>query len=368
MEPFALSGTVVQVLSLTIGVLFVVTAAFSIYAVVLRLAYERRNRLWARLSERWAGPVLTAIADPESASDIHELVTKDDELYFVNFVLDYHQRVRGEEQRILRELAEPYLEEIARRSTHRRTEVRMRSVQTLGALGLPKYRSVLEAALRDPAETVAVVAARSLAHRGRPELRTLQGDAFIEGATMILDAIPRFSKWAPVLLGSMVAELGADASPLIRTRLADGSAPSWLRTVHAIALRLQLDPRAADVAAEVLSELDLHGDHDDIDLASELLRLLGTVGRPEHVPAVTPWLDAPLAPVRGQAARALGVLGGEDIARRLVASLQDDSPWVAANAARGLLAAGGRRFAEQVAAEHADYAEIIGQAVSETEA
>ena len=79
MEPFVFSSAVARLLSLTIVSLLTVTIGFSLYAVALRLAYERRNRRWARLTEAWEGPVLEALADPETAADLHGLVADDDQ-------------------------------------------------------------------------------------------------------------------------------------------------------------------------------------------------------------------------------------------------------------------------------------------------
>lgn len=353
----AAAGLWMRVLGLTILVLFVVTAAFSLWSVVLRVAYERRNRLWVKLSDRWSEAVLAALADPSLLDEVHTLVADDEQLYFVNFVLEYHQRLRGDEQGVLRELALPYLDEIARRARHRRAEVRLRSVQTLGALGLPRYRDVLTTALRDPHDPVAAVAAQALARR-----------EFSDAAGMILDTMPRFERWAPLFLGSIVAELGPDAAPLIRERLSQGDTPAWLRTVYAMALTQLHDPRAADVAAAALSTAELDGRPDDVDLVMALLRLLEGVGRPEHVPFVQDCLNAGHPGVRARAVQTLGVLGSEEVEPALVEALGDHSRWVAASAARALLAAGGRRLVEKVSNAHEEYAGMLRRALREAEA
>jgi HEAT repeat protein len=330
-----------------VGALFALTVAFSSYAVVLRIAYERRQRIWRRLSNEWEAPVLAAISDPSAVPAVHAAVPDRYRLYFVNFILDYSQRVRGEELEVLRSLAKPYLAEIARRAKHRREEVRLRSIQTLGALGLPDHEADVLAALDDPSLGVAIVA-----------LRSLCDPRYADRAPALLDRVRRFEGWEPTFVGGMVSELGPEVSSALRERLADESSPPWVRSVFAIALRLQLDPRAADVAAAALATTD------DIDLRVDLLRLLREVGRPEHVPVVLPLAGDPAFPVRAHALQVLGVIGDERVISTLRAGLADPSPWVCTKAATALFAIGGRRLLSEIAASEAAYRTVVGQVLA----
>ena len=331
-------------LSVAVGVLFLLTLLLTAYSVVLRIAYERRERLWTRLVASWEAPVLAALTDPAAVEAVHATVPDRYRLYFVNFILDYSQRVRGDELETLRTLAEPYLEEIAKRARHRGAEVRLRSVQTLGALGLPRYESEVVAALDDPSRSVAIVALRALA------------DArYSAHAQALLDHVGRFDGWEPSFLGSMLAEVGPVVSEALREGLADASRPAWLRTVFAIALRIQLEPRAADVAVAVLPDVD------DLDLRIELLRLLREVGRPDHVSAVLPLTRSGEFAVRAYAMQVLGVIGDEAIVGTLRAGLDDPSPWVSARAAGALLAVGGKKLVTDLAAREPRYRALIGQ-------
>ena len=346
-----LTGLAFSLLSLTVVLLFTVTVGFSVYAIVLRIAYERRNRLWAALTERWSEPVLAAIADPTTIPAVHAVVEERYRLYFVNFVLDYSQRVRGEELNTLRSLAEPYLGVIASRVRHRRPEVRLRSVQTLGTLGLPTYETAVLEALDDPQESVAIVAARALA---RPE--------YAHHASSIFEKLPRFSGWEHLFLAAMLAEIGPAVLPLLRDRLADDTAPEWLRTVDAIALRLQLDPRGADIAVAALESAT------DVELIAALMRLVAELGRPEHVPALRRFATSTSPVVRSQAIRALGALGDENEVPLLERGLDDPDPWASANAARGLLSVGGPRLLERVSTAHPEHAGLLKQVAREEDA
>lgn len=344
----ALSEAVLIVLVATTLALFVVSLAFSGYAIVLRVGHGARARRWARLTERWQEPLLEALVDPSAEAAVHALVEPGQRLHFVQFVLEYSRRVRGEERAVLRRLALPYLDEIAARTDHRRAEVRTRAVQTLGTLGLPAYAPRVLEALDDPSPLVSMVAARYLARREFPQF-----------AGSVIDHLHRFEGWHRQFLGSMLAAMGPEVSARLRERLADFEAPRWLRAVMADALRQQLDPLAADSAAQALAETE------DRELAVALLKLLAGVGRPEHASVVRRMVAATDFVVRAQALHALGVLGTEEDLPRLLEAVDDPSPWVALHAARGLRAAGARQALVQIAESGGEAAEVAGQVLYE---
>ena len=333
-----------------IGVLFLVSVAFSTYAILLRLGHQMRENRWARLTARWQGPVLAALTDPEQSAYVHEVVDEKYRLHFVRFVLEYIRRVRGEERHTLRGLALPYLGGIAARADHRSPGVRTRAIQTLGTLGLPKYSKQVLNALDDPSPVVSMVAARYLARREFPEF-----------AGPVLAHLHRFGGWNRRFLASMLAAIGPEVSAKLREGLADEAAPGWIRVVLADALRMQLDPLAGDTAAEAVVTSD------DRELIASLLRLLATVGRPEHVSVIRVRCASSDVVIRAQALRALGVLGGEDDLMLLVQSMDDPSPWAALHAARGVRELGGRGLLVELAESDDPKAALAGQVLFEEE-
>jgi HEAT repeat protein len=312
--------------------LFVVTLAFSAYAIILRIQNDRRDARRMALAETWQGALLDAIADPEKVRDLHRLVDHDRGLHFIGFVLKFARRMRGGEVEILKSVVGPYMGQIVARLASDRVEERARAVQTLGTLGLPEHEGLVLAALNDPSPLVAMVAARALAKEEDPRY-----------AAPILAKLPLFSEWNRLYLASMLAAMGPEVSPELRDRLADVSAEPWTRSVMAQALRLQSDFRAGDVAAGVV----LSSDHRD--LIVDCLRLLAEVGRPEHLAAVRARTRSHEPAVRAQALRALGRLGGPDDLPALVEGLDDDFAWAALYAARGLREAGGGELLLQAA-------------------
>lgn len=336
------------VLSAVVLALFVVTLAFSGYTIVLRARHDRRDRLWGRLSALWEEPVLAAIMDADAVDAARGAVPERYRLFFVQYVLEYTRRLRGEERRRLGHLVEPYLPLIAERVGHRRSEVRTRAIQTLGTLGLPRYADEVLAGLDDPAPLVSMVAARSLARRDFPEY-----------SKAVLKHLRKFEGWNHRFLASMLATMGPEVSDTLRAGLADEAAPAWLRAVHAEALRMQLDPASGDVAVSVLRAAD------DRELVAACLRLLATVGRPEHLEVIRGFCGASDPIIRAQALHARGELGSEEEIPALLEAMDDPSPWVALHAARGVREAGGERLLRRLSESDGEHARLAGQVLDE---
>ena len=189
---------------------------------------------------------------------------------------------------------------------------------------MPEYAAVLEKALDDPSPLVVMIAAESLVGPGNP--------GFVE---QVLAHLHRFAGWHPVVLARLLADVGPEATPALRPALAETHRPGWVRIVVAQALRTIRDLESADVAVEVL------GKETNPDLLVECLRLLAEVGESRHRKPLLPLLRSPEFPVRAQALRALREVGGPEDLPFFREALEDDSPWVALEAARGMEGLGG---------------------------
>ncbi|HSW30275.1 MAG TPA: HEAT repeat domain-containing protein [Longimicrobiales bacterium] len=318
-------------LVLSIAALLALSFLFAGYTVWLRVRHELRERRWRQLTARWEAPLLDALLDPAAAPAVHAAVDRGERLRFVRFVLEYSRRVKGEERAFLRKLVLPYLDPIAERAGSPRVEVRTRAIQTLGTLGLPRYAGEVLAALDDPSPLVAMVAARSLCREEYPEY-----------APAVLRRLGRFDAWSRSFMASMLASVGPEASRALRDTLGDEAQAPLARAVAADALRMLKDFGSGDLAARIVEA------EDDAELLAAALRLLTTVGRPEHAELIRVRCASPDFAVRASAVSALGTLGLEDDHGRLLGAMSDASPWVAIQAARGLVSAGARALLEDL--------------------
>ncbi|MHB1193786.1 MAG: hypothetical protein ACYC6F_12155 [Longimicrobiales bacterium] len=318
-------------LVLSIAALLVLSLLFAGYTVWLRVRHELRERRWCQLTARWETPLLDALLDPATAPAVHAAVEPSERLRFVRFVLEYSRRVKGEERAFLRELVLPYLDPIAERAWSPRVEVRTRAIQTLGALGLPRYAGEVLTALDDPSPLVAMVAARSLCSEEHPEY-----------APAVLRRLARFDAWSRSFMASMLASVGPEASGALRDTLGDEAQAPLARAVAADALRMLKDFGSGDLAARIVEV------EDDQELVAGALRLLTMVGRPEHAVLIRLRCASPNSAIRASAFSALGTLGLEDDQHRLLGAMSDPSPWVAIQAARGLVSSGARALLQDL--------------------
>jgi len=329
------------------GLALALALALAGYAFVLRRAHARDARRRREQEARWEPPLLDALADRTGLEALRARVSDDEIGAFLAYLLRFGRRVRGEEMKVLRELADPHLEEVVLpRLRSGETEERVRAVRTLGVLGLPRFRREVASALRDRSPLVTAVAARALAD-----------PAYDEHTSEILENLESLEAWNRGLLADLLASIGPGAAPALRWTLADRSAHPWIRAVAARALGSLPDPEAADLAAEVLRSSD------ERELCIECIRLLRAVGRGEHHPLVRELATSEDFVLRSQAIGALEALGDEEDLPLLVGALEDDSPWVVIHASRALRAIGGEDVLARVATAGGPGSEVARQLV-----
>ena len=250
----------------------------------------------------------------------------------------------------LREIVAPYLAPLVKRAGHRRSEIRTRAIETLGALGLPTYVDTVIAALDDSSPLVRMVAARALARR-----------EYAEYAQEVIARVERFDGWHRRFLAAMLASMGPSVAPTLRERLVDVEAATWVRATVADALQLVRDPLAADPARDLLEAPQPR------EITVSLLRILQVVGRPEHRETVRSLCESDDPLIRGEALNALGQVGDRSEIPLLMRHLDAESPWVGLHAARGILEAGGRDELEALVEADDARAELASQVLYEAE-
>ena len=343
-----LGGRVLLLLVIGISLLAVTAVGFAVSVVALRVRNERKAARWTRLEARWDEAILGVLAEDRAPEDFWSLVATGEELYCVNYVLQFSRRVSGAERSILRTLGAPYLPRIEARLHDRDPQRRARAVQTLGEFGLPDYGKSVVGALDDPSPIVAMVAARALARKEHPHY-----------LPAVVARLHRFTTWSRNFLASMLASVGPEAAAPLREVLAESSRSDDVRALVATALAYLHDLSAADIAADTVATAT------DRELLTACLRLLGRVGRAEHRATVRQLIESPDFVVRAAAASALGTIGTPDDMTRLQALCEDESRWVAIHAARALRDAGQLDALQQLASTGRNRATLALQVLSE---
>lgn len=285
------------------------------------------------MEARWKAALLNMLAGVGSYERVWRLVRPKEALFFVDYCLRFARRLRGAEAQTLMRLSEPFLEGIAQRLARGDSAQRARAVRTLSTLGFERYAALIETALDDPSPRVAMIAAQALCRQGQPG-----------SVAKVIDRLHRFRNWSQSYLASMLTSAGPDSAALYRKALLDGDKEARVRAVAADALRALNDLEAGDFAASVLKV------ETERDLVAATLRLLGEVGRPEHLSNVRRLCESDDFVIRAQALSVLGALGGSSDLQLLKHGLEDESTWTAIQAARGLKAAGGEQILQELGA------------------
>lgn len=330
------------VLAAAAAVLTACTLAFAVLALLLRIGNDRTAERRARLRRRWEPAMLEVLGGNAPPEAIFERVEEGDGTDFLEFLLGYARRLRGDEQTLIREMAAPYLPHVVPRLREGTAETRGHAVLILARLGLPIYADAVAEALRDPSPVVSMVAAHSLL---RPEHE--------QHFPAVLEQLPRFTSWSRTFLAGMLAGGGARAAPLLREILRDADRSSLVRAVAADALRELNDLPSVALAHDLVREPGDHGappSDGDLEMVVSCLRILARLGHHEHLTAVRVRAGSADPVIRAAAVSALGALGGKAEVPVLRARLDDPSFWVSLEAARGLLALGERALLERIAA------------------
>lgn len=342
------SDYVMGLLALSTMALLGLAVFFALFTLLLRIKSEREGRRWKAVMARWEPVLLDVLTEQVDPSNLRNDVHPGEEILFLEFVLDYAQRLRSAERELLRAAAGPYLHLVKPRLKHRRIGIRASAVQTLGTLGLPEFAEEVKGAIHDPSPYVAAIAARHLAH-----------DVGAEIADELCAALDRFRNFRTWYLVDMVVAMGPAAIPSIRKTLADPDVPTRTRSVVAHALSVLRDLGSADLAANIAV-----GERDPAFLAS-LLRLLAQVGTSHHAISAREHLDNPEFFVRAAATRTLAELGTKEDLPLLVQMLSDPSSWVKLAAAEGVYELGGKKTLQALAQKHDPAAPWFRQVLAE---
>ena len=320
------------VLLVFLGIVALGAVAFVVASLLLRARNNAIARGWAAFEARCDPVMLDVLVGAAPPAALRAVLAPGDDRRFIEYLLRYGRRIRGQERLLLGEIAAPHLYAASGDLRSRNVERRARATQAIGELGPRAYRTELLEALRDPAPLVCMVAAVALSREYRAE-----------DVLRVIRATSRLTLLTTRLLVSMLQRLGPQAAWAFREVLADASEPPKLRTVAAKVLAGFNDQEAGDIALREVQATT------DTDLRVALLQLLQRVGSAEHLDVVRRLVTDPDAAVRGAAIRMIGAIGGESDLALLQTALDDPVSWVAIHAAEALRRSGRTDLLETLA-------------------
>ncbi|HEY5494770.1 MAG TPA: HEAT repeat domain-containing protein [Candidatus Anoxymicrobiaceae bacterium] len=283
----------VEVLSLSIVVLFVVLIGVFVTLLVMRLVMSRKEARFEATKESirpLIRDLLTSEPEAEGAEwKVEHLVPAADYRELEQVLLENARIVKGPEADVLTYIFEKmgYVEEDIRNLRHGRDLQKAESAFHLGVMRSTRSVPFLLRTLGEPDETVVFSALNALANIGTPEAVDGVMD-FITGERTIQNS----------RVGEVVLEQKKAFAPLIRGHLVEGTLPNE---------RLGL-----------------------------LIDLAGAIRDAQAAPGLMGYLASPEGALRAKAARALGLSGDAGSCEALVSSLEDPSADVRAESAESL--------------------------------
>ena len=341
-----------------VAALSALTVTFMAYALVLHLRSVRVDRRRRALAEAWRPRLLDAAtgdfaAAPDRDGVLPEeaRVAEEDQVLFLELVTSYARALEGPERRNVERLGRPHLGALDPLLEDDDAYRRAYALDILGELGYDGARERLVQALRDDSALVAMVAARALARRGEPG-----------HVPLILERLDAFASWSANYLASLMVSFGPQAAPHLRRLATDLSTEPRFRAIALQALRELHDLDAVDASVALLPN------EADTEVQAETIRLAGALGEPEHLDRIRPFADSGQAHVRAAALRAIANLSdGRTSDVELVSTgLDDPSPWVALQAAHGLVQLGRRSELTELAESSSPRAPLAAEVLEAT--
>jgi hypothetical protein len=334
------------------------TVAFMAYAFVLHVKSKRLERRRNALEARWRDRLLDAATgegmqapDPDNPRPDEEEIGPKDRLLLLELITQYARALDGPERANLERVAAPYLDALNELQEDGDPYRRAYALDILGELGFEQTRAKIVKGLDDESGLVAMVAARALARHGDPEY-----------VPLLLQRMDAFENWSGPYLASLFTSFGAGAAPSLRELAMDPSKPARFRSVALRALRTLNDMDSVEPAAKLLP------DEPDPEVQADLIRLIGTLGRPDHLGVIRPHIEASESHLRAVAVRAVSNLSDRRTSDLELVSraLDDPSPWVALQAAHGLVALGRSAELAELAASSSPRAHLAAEVLEAT--
>ncbi len=332
-----------------IAFLLMFSFSFAIYTIYIRIRDSRREVRLQELEKRWQSQILEIIAGRESPDTLINSIDRKEIFYFVEYVMRYMVILRGDERKIVTNLALPFLDRLTSATRKSDPESRAYTIRILSTIGFDKYDDIIINGLNDTSPLVAMVAAHALVKKGESK--------YINATVRKLH---KFGKWSKKYLATMLASAGSSGASELRRVYSNREASIRVRLIAAEALLMINDFASADIAAEIIST------EYDYDLISTSLKLLSAFGQTRHISQVRRLCSSTNDVIRAHALSTLGSIGDISETDRLYEALTDPSPWVVLHAARGMANIGAIDLLREIAASNRPEAVVAGEVLEET--
>lgn len=215
-------------MELLVVFIFAIVMILATIMLHLRSRNDKKSQDWRRMEAAWNAHLPAVLARQEPPEELWDQVRANERLFFVDYLYRIactipERTIDNPEYRQLMALAAPYLKPIARRVQNPKTdsELRARSVATLGKLAPLQYLKLIEDALNDPSDRVAFAAMRALVDQHDPH-----------ASDLITRVFSRFHDFNPEFVAALLARSNPKlATPRLVDQLVNPNATLWARVV-----------------------------------------------------------------------------------------------------------------------------------------
>ena len=302
----------------------VILAALLLILVLLGGIYQygrdRANRHRIACYQAWEEDLATYLFGGGHERGLFPAVPRRDRILFQRFLSRYQATLAGQEAALLRRIYREQggVDTLPRRLKHPSDGVRAEAILEISAFQVNEYLDVLFPLLKDPTPYVAQLAAQALAHSQQRRFAAPVMDWVLTQDRYQQERLLRILEgFGPQLLSWMV-----EHPPTTQ------EAPEFWILYASLA--------ATHRTFESLPTLQILLQATDIDLLATTLRALAAIAIPQTYEQVKGFAHHEAWPVRAQAARAMGLLGGPIAIGELLPLLTDPVYEVRRNAAQGL--------------------------------
>lgn len=308
-------------IGLLVYIVILILVALGLAVMTLRLhnSNEEKAQRWRDLEERWEPPLMKVLAGDDWPDNLLKDIQEGEQLFFIDFLMRYAEKLYGEPLKTVRKLSEPYLDSISRRVTGGDPEQRARAVLTLSTLAPERFSSAIQGALDDESPLVAMLAARSLADRNEASMTPL-----------VLSKIQRFNSWNQGYLISLLVNLSRENPELLREELVKAEHAPWVKVIIVQSLGELNDWHSLPLCVDLLNQ------ESDREVQAAALQVIGKLGHDGLKGIVRSKCQDEDFVIRLNAIKALSALGDESDKELLRNALDDESRWIATQAAYGL--------------------------------
>lgn len=308
-------------LALIVYLFLLLLVALSLVLFTLRLHHSNKQKsmMWQQLEDRWEPLLMEILAQEQWPDSFHKLVAEGEELFFIDFLMRYAEKLSGKSRQAIADLAQPYLPQLAQRAAVGDAEQRARALLTLSTLAPHIYEEQIVAALDDESPLVCMLATRSLADTNATEYTAL-----------ILDKITRFKAWSQSYLVSTLVSLACKEPTILHQHLTESERPDWVRIIILKALTELNDWQAMPLAVEFLNT------DQDRELQAAALQFITRLGHGGLLDLIRKKCHSEDFVIRLHAIKALAQLGNLEDQALLETLMLDPSQWIAYQAAFAL--------------------------------